>query len=472
MHKKHSRPFALLIDPELHLIGINEMFFDFSRQGSPPSSSCVLNHLSMAGECLSSLFAAGTISTIRQPEKPVSLPIMSTPKSSLPPFDWADPLLLNTQLKEEERLVRDATAGFAQTRLFPRIKEANRYEIFHREILNEMGAQGLLGMTLPEKYGCAGASYVAYGLAAREIERVDSSYRSLMSVQSSLVMYPIWAYGSEEQRQKYLPRLASGEWAGSFGLTEPDHGSDPGSMRSRARSAQGGYVLTGGKTWITNAPIADIALIWAKADDDVIRGFIVERGMEGFETSKIDGKFSLRASTTGSITLNDVFVPAENMLPNAKGLAGPFGCLNRARYGIAWGAMGAAEFCWHAARQYVMERRQFGKPLAANQLIQKKLADMQTEIALGLQAALQLGRLFDAGSAAPAAVSLLKRNNCGKALDIARLARDMHGGNGISDEYHVIRHMLNLEAVNTYEGTHDVHALILGREQTGIQAFF
>jgi len=394
------------------------------------------------------------------------------PPSSLPPFDWSDPLLLNGQLSEEERMVRDATQAFAQSKLFPRIKEANRHEAFHREVLSEMGAQGLFGMTLPEKYGCAGLSYVAYGLAAREIERVDSSYRSLVSVQSSLVMYPIWAYGTEDQRLKYLPKLASGEWAGSFGLTEPDHGSDPGSMQSRARAVEGGYVLTGSKTWITNAPIADLAVIWAKTEDGNVRGFIVERGMQGFETTKIEGKFSLRASTTGSITLSDVFVPAGNLLPNTKGLAGPFGCLNRARYGIVWGAMGSAEFCWHAARQYVLERKQFGRPLAANQLIQKKLADMQTEIALGLNAALQLGRMFDAGIAAPAAVSLLKRNNCGKALDIARVARDMHGGNGVSDEYHVIRHMLNLEAVNTYEGTHDVHALILGREQTGIQAFF
>jgi glutaryl-CoA dehydrogenase len=396
---------------------------------------------------------------------------MTASKSALPVFDWMDPLLLNNQLSEEERMVRDSTRSFAQAKLMPRIKDSNRHEIFHREVLNELGAQGLLGMTLPEKYGCAGASYVAYGLAAREIERVDSSYRSAMSVQSSLVMYPIWAYGTEAQREKFLPRLATGEWAGSFGLTEPDHGSDPGSMKTRAKKVDGGYLLNGSKTWITHAPIADLAVIWAKTEDGEIRGFLVERGMNGFSTPTIEGKFSLRASITGEIILQDVLVPDENLLPNATGLGGPFGCLNRARYGICWGAMGAAEFCWHAARQYTLERNQFGRPLAANQLIQKKLVDMQTEITLGLQAALQLGRMFDAGTAAPASISMMKRNNCGKALDIARLARDMHGGNGISDEYHVIRHMLNLEAVNTYEGTHDVHALILGREQTGIQAF-
>ena len=394
------------------------------------------------------------------------------PNPPLASFNWQDPLLLDTQLTEEERLVRDSARAYAQEKLMPRVRDANRHEIFHREIMNEMGAQGLLGPTLPEKYGCAGLSYVCYGLVAREIERVDSGYRSAMSVQSSLVMHPIHAYGTEAQREKYLPKLASGEWVGCFGLTEPDHGSDPGSMKTRAKKADGGYVLNGAKMWITNSPIADLAVVWAKTEDDVIRGFVVERGFKGFETPKIEGKFSLRASITGEISLQDVFVPEENLLPNVRGLAGPFGCLNRARYGIAWGAMGAAEFCWHAARQYTLDRKQFGRPLAANQLIQKKLADMQSEITLGLQGCLQLGRMFDAGTAAPASISLMKRNNCGKALDIARVARDMHGGNGVSDEYHVIRHAMNLEAVNTYEGTHDVHALILGREQTGIQAFF
>ena len=342
-----------------------------------------------------------------------------------------------------------------------RVKEANRNEIFHREIMNEMGEQGMLGTTLPEKYGCAGLNYVSYGLAAREVERVDSGYRSAMSVQSSLVMHPIYAYGSEAQREKYLPKLATGEWVGCFGLTEPDHGSDPGSMVTRAKKVDGGFILNGAKMWITNSPIADLAVVWAKTEDDVIRGFVVERAFKGFSTPKIEGKFSLRASVTGEIVLQDVFVPDENLLPNVRGLAGPFGCLNRARYGIAWGAMGAAEFCWHAARTYTLERKQFGRPLAANQLVQKKLADMQTEITLGLQGCLQLGRMFDAGNAAPAAISLM----------IARVARDMHGGNGVSDEYHVIRHVMNLEAVNTYEGTHDVHALILGREITGIAAF-
>jgi len=399
------------------------------------------------------------------------------PNPVLPPFNWEDPLLLESQLSEEERMVRQTAEAFAQEKLFPRVLEANRHEIFHREIMNEMGEQGLLGLTLPEKYGCAGLSYVCYGLAAREVERVDSGYRSAMSVQSSLVMHPIYAYGSEAQREKYLPKLASGEWVGCFGLTEPDHGSDPGGMKTRAVKADGGYILSGAKMWITNSPIADLAVVWAKLEeepgkDGTIRGFIVERDFKGFKTPKIEGKFSLRASITGEIVLEDVFVPEENLLPNVRGLAGPFGCLNRARYGIAWGAMGAAEFCWHAARQYTLDRTQFGRPLAANQLIQKKLADMQTEITLGLQSCLQLGRMFDAGTAAPAAISLMKRNNCGKALDIARTARDMHGGNGVSDEYHVIRHVMNLEAVNTYEGTHDVHALILGREQTGIQAFF
>jgi glutaryl-CoA dehydrogenase len=387
-------------------------------------------------------------------------------------FDWEDPLHLSDQLTEEERIIRDSAHGFAQAKLMPRVIEANRKEIFHTEIMREFGEMGLLGVTIPETYGGAGLGYVAYGLAAREVERVDSGYRSAMSVQSSLVMHPIYAFGSEEQRRRFLPKLASGEMIGCFGLTEPDHGSDPGSMVTRAKAAPGGFRLSGAKTWITNAPIADIAVVWAKTEDDVIRGFIVERSFKGFTTPKIEGKFSLRASITGQIALDDVFVPAANQLPNVSGLRGPFSCLNRARYGIAWGAMGAAEFCWHAARNYTLERKQFGRPLAANQLVQKKLADMQTEITLGLNAVLQLGRLIESGKAAPPAISLLKRNNCGKALDIARQARDMHGGNGISDEYHVIRHVMNLETVNTYEGTHDVHALILGRAQTGIQAFF
>jgi glutaryl-CoA dehydrogenase len=350
------------------------------------------------------------------------------------------------------------------------VLEANRHEKFHREIMNELGALGLLGSTI-DGYGCAGTNYVSYGLIAREVERVDSGYRSAMSVQSSLVMHPIHAYGTEEQRQKYLPRLATGEIVGCFGLTEPDHGSDPGGMKTRARKASGGYVLKGNKMWITNSPIADIAVVWAKTEDDIIRGFVLERGMKGFSTPKIEGKFSLRASITGEIVMEDVFVPEENLLPNVQGLKGPFGCLNNARYGISWGALGAAEFCWHAARQYTLDRKQFGRPLAANQLIQKKLADMQTEITLGLHACLRLGRLKDEGRAAPEAISMLKRNSCGKALDIARQARDMHGGNGVADEFHVIRHVMNLEAVNTYEGTHDIHALILGRAQTGIQAF-
>ncbi|MBI1209939.1 MAG: acyl-CoA dehydrogenase [Alphaproteobacteria bacterium] len=387
-------------------------------------------------------------------------------------FDWEDPLHLADQLTEEERLIRDSARGFAQSKLMPRVIEANRKEIFHTEIMREFGKMGLLGITVPETYGGAGLGYVAYGLAAREVERVDSGYRSAMSVQSSLVMHPIYAFGSEEQRRRFLPKLATGEMVGCFGLTEPDHGSDPGSMVTRAKAAPGGFRLSGAKTWITNAPIADIAVVWAKTEDGVIRGFIVERSFKGFSTPKIEGKFSLRASTTGQIALDDVFVPAANQLPNVSGLRGPFSCLNRARYGIAWGSMGAAEFCWHAARNYALERKQFGRPLAANQLVQKKLADMQTEITLGLNAVLQLGRLIEAGKAAPPAISLLKRNNCGKALDIARQARDIHGGNGISDEYHVIRHVMNLETVNTYEGTHDVHALILGRAQTGIQAFF
>ncbi|MYA16583.1 MAG: acyl-CoA dehydrogenase [Gammaproteobacteria bacterium] len=383
---------------------------------------------------------------------------------------WSDPLLLDEQLDEDERLIRDTTRAYAQEKLMTRVLEANRRERFHREIMNEMGELGLLGATLPPKYGCAGVNYVSYGLMAREVERVDSGYRSAMSVQSSLVMYPIHAYGTEEQRARYLPKLASGEWVGCFGLTEPDHGSDPGGMAARAERTLDGYILNGAKNWITNAPIADVAVIWAKLDGR-IRGFLVERGTPGFATPSIEGKMSLRSSATGQIALDDVVVPQANLLPNARGLSGPFGCLNRARYGIAWGAMGAAEFCWHAARQYTLDRNQFGRPLAANQLIQKKLADMQTEIALGLQGCLRMGRLMDEDRLPVESISLLKRNNCGKALDIARMARDMHGGNGISDEYHVIRHVMNLETVNTYEGTHDIHALIMGRAQTGIQAF-
>jgi glutaryl-CoA dehydrogenase len=388
-----------------------------------------------------------------------------------PSFSWEDPLLLEEELSEEERMVRDAARDYCQDQLMPRVVEAHRNENFDRAILSEMGALGLLGPTLPEAYGGANVNYVCYGLIAREIERVDSGYRSAMSVQSSLVMHPIHAYGSEAQRKKYLPALARGETVGCFGLTEPDHGSDPGGMRSRATRVDGGWRLKGAKMWITNSPIADVMVVWAKDDEGTIRGFILERGMEGLSTPKIEGKFSLRASITGEIVMDDVFVPEDNILPNVKGLKGPFGCLNRARYGISWGALGAAEFCWHAARQYTLERKQFGKPLAANQLIQKKLADMQTEITLGLTACLRLGRMMDGGKAAPEAISLLKRNSCGKALDIARQARDMHGGNGIADEFHVIRHLMNLEAVNTYEGTHDIHALILGRAQTGIQAF-
>ncbi|MGZ5855336.1 MAG: acyl-CoA dehydrogenase, partial [Xanthobacteraceae bacterium] len=369
------------------------------------------------------------------------------------------------------RMVRDTAQGFCQEKLFPGVIAAFREEKFDRSVISQMGELGLLGATIPEEYGGAGLGYVAYGLIAREFDRVDSGYRSTMSVQSSLVMYPIYAYGSEAQRKKYLPKLATGEIVGCFGLTEPDHGSDPGSMVTRAEKVAGGYKLNGAKMWITNAPIADIAVVWAKLNG-AIRGFIVERGAKGFETPKISGKLSMRISITGEIVLQDVVVPEENILPNVSGLAGPFGCLNNARYGIAWGAMGAAEFCWHRARQYVLDRKQFGRPLAANQLIQKKLADMQTEIALGLAGALRLGRMMEAGTAAPPSVSLMKRNNCGKALEIARLARDMHGGNGISEEFHIMRVMSNLETVNTYEGTHDIHALILGRAQTGIQAFF
>ena len=388
-----------------------------------------------------------------------------------PTFKWDDPLLLDLQLTEEERMVRETAHAYAQEKLFPRVTEAFRHESTDPAIFTEMGALGLLGPTIPQEYGGAGLGYVCYGLIAREIERVDSGYRSMMSVQSSLVMFPIYAYGSEEQRRKYLPRLATGEAIGCFGLTEPDHGSDPGSMVTRARSAAGGFRLSGAKTWISNAPIADVFVVWAKDDGGAIRGFILEKGMKGLSAPKIEGKFSLRASVTGEVVLDDVFVPADHLLPNVQGLKGPFGCLNAARYGIAWGALGAAEFCWHAARQYVLDRKQFGRPLAANQLIQKKLADMQTEITIGLQACLRLGRLKDEGKAAPEITSILKRNSCGKALDIARTARDMHGGNGIVDEFHVIRHVLNLETVNTYEGTHDIHALILGRAQTGISAF-
>ena len=387
-----------------------------------------------------------------------------------PPFNWADPFNLDEQLSEEERAVRDSVHEFAQERLMSRVIDANRNESFDREIMNEMGELGILGSTLSEKYGCANLSYVCYGLAAREVERVDSGYRSAMSVQSSLVMHPINEYGTEDQRQRYLPKLATGEWVGCFGLTEPDHGSDPGGMKTVAVDAGDHYILNGAKTWITNAPIADVAVIWAKLDGD-IRGFLVERGTDGFSTPRIEGKMSLRSSVTGQIVLDDVQVPKDSMFPTVRGLAGPFGCLNRARYGIAWGSMGAAEFCLHAARQYTLDRSQFGRPLAANQLIQKKLADMQTDIALGLQGALRIGRLIDEDKCPVEAISIMKRNNCGKALDAARVARDMHGGNGISDEYHVIRHVMNLETVNTYEGTHDIHALILGRAITGIQAF-
>ncbi len=399
------------------------------------------------------------------------------------PFQWDDAFRFDEQLSSDERAVRDAARDYCQEKLQPRVLMAARHETFDRSIMNEMGALGLLGSTI-DGYGCPGVNHVSYGLVAREVERVDSGYRSAMSVQSSLVMHPIHAYGSEAQREKYLPKLATGEWIGCFGLTEPNHGSDPGSMLTRAkptkRDGVGGYLLTGSKMWITNSPVADVFVVWAKSEDpdgkvggqESIHGFILERGMKGLSAPKIEGKMSLRASVTGEIVMDGVFVPEANLLPNVNGLKGPFGCLNKARYGIAWGAMGAAEFCWHAARQYTLDRQQFGRPLAATQLIQKKLADMQTEITLGLQACLRVGRLLDEGRAAPEMISLIKRNNCGKALDIARAARDMHGGNGIHDEYHEIRHMINLETVNTYEGTHDVHALILGRAMTGIQAFF
>ena len=389
-------------------------------------------------------------------------------------FNWEDPFLLEDQLTEEERMIRNTAKAYCQDKLIPRIIEANRNEVFHREIMTEMGELGLLGSTIPEEFGGVGANYTSYGLVAREVERVDSGYRSAMSVQSSLVMHPIFAYGTDEQRHKYLPKLSSGEWVGCFGLTEPDHGSDPGGMLTRAKQVDGGYLISGAKNWITNSPIADVFIIWAKSDahDGKIKGFVLKRGMKGLETPKIEGKFSLRASTTGMIQMDEVFVPEENLLPNVSGLAGPFGCLNRARYGIAWGTLGAAEFCWHSARQYTLDRKQFGRPLAQTQLIQKKLADMQTEISLGLQGCLRMGRLFDEHKVSAELISLMKRNNCGKALEIARMSRDMHGGNGVSDEYGVIRHVMNLEAVNTYEGTHDIHALILGRAQTGLQAFF
>ncbi len=390
--------------------------------------------------------------------------------ASKPRFQWDDPFLLEEQLSEDERLVRDTARAYAQDKLMPRVISAFRDERFDRDIMYELGELGLLGPTIPDEYGGAGVNHVCYGLVAREIERVDSGYRSAMSVQSSLVMHPIHAYGCEAQRERWLPRLATGELVGCFGLTEPDHGSDPGGMTTRAVAVSGGYRLSGAKTWITNSPIADVMIVWAKLDG-VIRGFILERGMDGLETPAIEGKLSLRASITGQIVMDDVFVPEENLLPGGEGLKGPFGCLNKARFGIAWGTLGAAEFCWHAARDYTLERKQFGRPLAANQLIQKKLADMQTEIALGLQGCIQASRMLDAGACAPETISLLKRNSCGKALEVARAARDMHGGNGISEEYHVMRHLVNLETVNTYEGTHDIHALILGRAQTGLQAF-
>ncbi|MCJ0762295.1 acyl-CoA dehydrogenase [Variovorax terrae] len=391
-------------------------------------------------------------------------------------FNWEDPFLLSQQLSDDERAVQEAAHAFCQEKLQPRVLMAARHETFDREIMNEFGAMGFLGSTI-QGHGCAGLNYVSYGLVAREVERVDSGYRSAMSVQSSLVMHPINEYGSEAQRQKYLPKLATGEWVGCFGLTEPNHGSDPAGMVTRAKAVDGGHLLRGAKMWITNAPIADVFVVWAKLEGEgdgqsAIRGFILEKGMKGLSAPKIEGKMSLRASITGEIVMDEVFVPESQLLPNVAGLKGPFGCLNKARYGIAWGALGAAEDCWHRARQYTLDRTQFGRPLAQNQLIQKKLADMQTEIALGLQGCLRVGRLMDEGRAAPEMVSLIKRNSCGKALDVARMARDMHGGNGIHDEYHVIRHMINLETVNTYEGTHDVHALILGRAQTGLQAFY
>ncbi|MCZ8182619.1 MAG: acyl-CoA dehydrogenase [Beijerinckiaceae bacterium] len=395
-------------------------------------------------------------------------------KSTFAPFVWSDPFDLESQLTEDERMIRDAARAFAEGELLPRVQEAYLEEKTDPGLFRLMGEQGLLGVTLPEEYGCANASYVAYGLVAREVERVDSGYRSMMSVQSSLVMFPIYTYGSEAQRKKYLPKLASGEFIGCFGLTEPDAGSDPGGMKTRAEKVADGYRLTGSKMWISNSPIADVFVVWAKsvAHDNQIRGFILEKGMKGLSAPKIGGKLSLRASITGEIVMDGVIVPEENLLPNVSGLKGPFGCLNRARYGISWGVLGAAEDCWHRARQYGLDRKQFNRPLAQTQLFQKKLADMQTEITLGLQASLRVGRLMDEHREAPEMISIVKRNNCGKALDIARMARDMHGGNGIQVEYHVMRHSQNLETVNTYEGTHDVHALILGRAQTGLQAFF
>ncbi|MEX6507867.1 acyl-CoA dehydrogenase [Jiella sp. M17.18] len=402
---------------------------------------------------------------------PANTPAQAAPSAE---FDWADPFRLEDQLTEDERLIYETAHSFAEEKLRPRVIEAYQNETTDRGIFNEMGELGLLGITVPEQYGCAGASYVSYGLVARAVEAVDSGYRSMMSVQSSLVMYPIYAYGDEAQRRKYLPKLATGEWVGCFGLTEPDAGSDPAGMKTKAEKIDGGYRLSGAKMWISNSPIADVFVVWAKsaAHDGKIRGFILEKGMKGLSAPKIEGKLSLRASITGEIVMDGVEVPEENLLPNVSGLRGPFGCLNRARYGISWGVMGAAEDCWKRARSYTLERTQFGRPLAATQLVQKKLADMQTEIALGLQGSLRVGRLFDEGKMAPEMISLVKRNNCGKALDIARTARDMHGGNGIMGEYHVMRHAQNLETVNTYEGTHDVHALILGKAQTGIQAFY
>jgi len=394
----------------------------------------------------------------------------SAAKPAKPSFVWEDPFLMEEELSEDERMIRDTTRQFCQEKLMPRIKQAFNQEKTDPSIFREMGEMGLLGSTI-DGYGCPGVNYVCYGLVAREVERVDSGYRSMMSVQSSLVMHPIHAYGTEAQRQKYLPKLATGEWIGCFGLTEPDAGSDPGGMLTRARKVSGGYVLKGAKMWISNSPIADVFVVWAKDDAGDIRGFVLEKGMKGLSAPKIEGKLSLRASITGEIVMDDVEIPDDALLPDVSGLKGPFGCLNRARYGIAWGALGAAEFCWHAARSYTLDRKMFGRPLAATQLVQKKLADMQTEIAIGLQACLRAGRMFDAGKLAPETISLIKRNSCGKALDIARTARDMHGGNGIMDEYGVMRHLMNLETVNTYEGTHDVHALILGRAQTGLQAF-
>jgi glutaryl-CoA dehydrogenase len=391
-------------------------------------------------------------------------------KTNWTPLNWEDPFELDSQLNDEQRMVRDSAKQYAQDRLLPRVKEAFRSESTDPTIFREMGEMGLLGSTI-DGYGCPGVDYVCYGLVAREVERVDSGYRSMLSVQSSLVMYPIYAYGNEAQREKYLPKLATGEWIGCFGLTEPDHGSDPGGMTTRARSVDGGYRVSGAKMWISNSPIADVFVVWAKTDDDVIRGFVLEKGMEGLSAPKIEGKLALRASITGEIVMEEVFVPEENLLPNVEGLKGPFGCLNNARYGIAWGTLGAAETCWHTARQYTLDRQQFGRPLAANQLIQLKLADMQTDISLAMQGCLRAGQMLSAGRISPDLISLIKRNSCGKALEIARKARDMLGGNGISDEYPVMRHMMNLEVVNTYEGTHDIHALILGRSQTGIPAF-